>query len=108
MTDTGGGFRSDTRRNLFACASSIRESTTMPIRKLIDSTSFAPETLDVIFRAFDLAWAEVAPRFGNDPTAIEFARNRLAQIVMAQSPPEPTDPLPIKTAAVAAFVSALP
>lgn len=80
----------------------------MPIRKLIDNASFAPETLDVIYRAFDLAWAEVAPRLGTDPTAIEFARTRLAQIVLAQSPSEPTDPLPIKTAAVAAFVSALP
>jgi hypothetical protein len=81
----------------------------MPVRKLIESASFAPEALEVIYAAFDAAWEEIAPRVGNDPTAIEFARNRLAQAVLgAAEAAEGSDPVRIKADAVETFLSSLP
>ncbi len=80
----------------------------MPVRKLIDNASFAPEALEVIYAAFDAAWEEVASQVGPDPTAIAFARERLAQAVMSAAAINTTDPTRIKTDAVAAFQSTDP
>ncbi|MFZ1103719.1 MAG: hypothetical protein WAN86_12905 [Hyphomicrobiaceae bacterium] len=55
----------------------------MPARKLIESASFGPETLKILFQAFDEAWAVLAPRYGNDAPAIEAARTRLANILLS-------------------------
>lgn len=60
------------------------ESSPMPLRKLIDRGSYAPEALAVIFEAFDSAWTEIAGRFEiADPSELNLARNRLAQAVLA-------------------------
>jgi hypothetical protein len=40
---------------------------TMKARQLIDGASFAPDALKAIGQAFDEAWAQIAPNFGNDP-----------------------------------------
>lgn len=85
----------------------------MPVRKLIDNASFAPEALEVIYAAFDAAWNEVASQVGPDPTEIAFARERLAQAVMSAAVMSAaainaTDPTRIKTDAVAAFQSTDP
>lgn len=76
----------------------------MPIRKLVERGSYAPETLAVIFGAFDAAWAEISSRFGtDDPDALEFARNRLAQAVLAVAKPDVANISELKLQAIAAF-----
>lgn len=76
----------------------------MPVRKLVDRASYAPEALAVIFEAFDTAWAEIAGRFGtDDPAALELARNRLAQAVLSAAKPNASDVSELKQQAIAAF-----
>lgn len=76
----------------------------MPVRKLVDRASYAPETLTVIFEAFDSAWTDIAGRFEtNDPAALEFARNRLAQAVLAVAKPDASNVSELKLEALAAF-----
>lgn len=76
----------------------------MPIRKLVERGSYAPETLAVIFEAFDTAWAEIAGRFGtDDPAALELARDRLAQAVLAVAKSDASDVAGLKLEAIAAF-----
>ncbi|MGE0024269.1 MAG: hypothetical protein AB7S70_11635 [Hyphomicrobium sp.] len=75
----------------------------MPLRNLINGTSFPPETLAVIYSAFDLGWAEIAAAYGEDPARTEFARTRLAQAVLAEVETESRDPVRLKDAALRAF-----
>lgn len=76
----------------------------MPIRKLVERGSYAPETLAVIFEAFDSAWADIASRFGtDDPAALEFARTRLAQAILAVAKPDSANASELKLEAIAAF-----
>lgn len=77
----------------------------MVVRKLTETGSYAPDTLEVIYAAFDAAWEEVAPRVGPDPTAIEFARIRLAQAILIAAEADASDPTRIRTDAIAAFLS---
>jgi hypothetical protein len=55
----------------------------MQAKSLLDeaSTSFGPEALTVIGRAFDEAWSEIAGRF-KDGAKIEAARFWLAQTIL--------------------------
>lgn len=76
----------------------------MPFRNL-DSASFTPETLNIIYAAFDLAWAEISQEVGSDPTRAEFARNALAQSVLLATESEAKDPHALKDAALAAFAA---
>jgi hypothetical protein len=55
----------------------------MKARSLIAAASFGPDALKVLFQAYDEAWAIVAPRYGNDASAIEAARLRLANTMLA-------------------------
>lgn len=80
----------------------------MPLRKLTEGSSFAPETLDVIYQAFDLAWEEIGARFGNDPTAIEFGRARLARAVLSVAKDDASDPARLKADALNAFALMYP
>lgn len=76
----------------------------MPIRTLVERGSYAPETLAVIFGAFDAAWTDIAGRFGtDDPAALELARNRLAQAVLAVAKSDSSDVSELKREAIAAF-----
>lgn len=76
----------------------------MPVRKLIDRASYAPEALSVIFEAFDAAWADVSKGFeADDPAAHELVRNRLAQAVLAVAPPDASDVADLKARALVAF-----
>jgi hypothetical protein len=43
----------------------------MKARHLIGSSIFGPQALQVVFRAFDGAWSEIAVQFSNDQRAIE-------------------------------------
>ena len=54
----------------------------MRARRLIESSTFEPETLHILFQAFDDAWAEIAHHFSGDEKAIERARTRLAHAVL--------------------------
>lgn len=53
----------------------------MKAHRLIEGSSYPPETLGVILQAFDTAWAEIAHHFYGDPS-IEDARLRLAHAVL--------------------------
>ncbi len=76
----------------------------MPFRDLIDSGSFAPEALQVMYEAFDLAWREVAADYEESESRAAFARDTLARavfMVSERAPPDDADAL--KTAALEVF-----
>jgi hypothetical protein len=52
-------------------------------RQLVGGASYAPDTLKIIFSAFDGAWESIAGNFGDDPLAIEAARLKLASIILS-------------------------
>ena len=52
-------------------------------KKLIGSGSYDPDTLKILYEAFDNAWEQIAPNVGDRPEAIEAAQMKLANIVMA-------------------------
>lgn len=70
-----------------------------------DSASFPPEALAVIYAAFDMAWTEIADRYGDDPHRIAATRNTLAQAVLLAAEADATDPVQLKTAALEAFAA---
>jgi hypothetical protein len=72
----------------------------MEARHLIGSASFGPETLKVIIQAFDDAWNSVAADFGTNPLAIEAARLKLANVILAIAQSDATNPEQIKRAAL--------
>ena len=55
----------------------------MRARKLIDGASFGLDALKAIGEAFDAAWQEIAPNFGNDPSDIDNARWKLANALLS-------------------------
>jgi hypothetical protein len=54
----------------------------MKARQLISNASYGPDTLKVLFVAFDEAWDSVAGNFGDDPAVIQAARVMLANIIL--------------------------
>ena len=60
----------------------------MKARRLIETSAFQPETLQILFRAFDAAWAEIAHHF---PDNDDNARMRLAHAVLAVARENSTD-----------------
>ena len=67
-------------RNRCACAQGCW---VMQVRRIFAGASFGPDALKVLFRAYDEAWAILAPRYGNDQPAIDAGRLRLADIMLA-------------------------
>jgi hypothetical protein len=55
----------------------------MKVRSIIGKAPFRPETLKILFRAYDDAWAAVPANFGDDPSVIERARVRLADALLS-------------------------
>ena len=55
----------------------------MKARALISAASYGPETLTVIYQAFDAAWAEIAHHFEGHPAQVDAARERLAHAILA-------------------------
>ena len=55
---------------------------TLKARRLIEASTFEPETLKVVCKAFDDAWAEISHHFAGEDTATEHARTRLAHAVL--------------------------
>ena len=72
----------------------------MKARHLVGSASFGPETLKGIIQAFDDAWNSIAANIGNNPLAIEAARLKLANIILAIAQNEGGDPEQLKRAAL--------
>jgi hypothetical protein len=54
----------------------------MKARELIDSASYGPDQLKILGKAFDDAWAQIAPHVSGKPSGVEAARLKLAQIVL--------------------------
>ena len=73
----------------------------MKARQIVESGSFGPDTLKVAYQAFDEAWASIAAHFGTDPMAIEAARIKLANAILAVSKDGSRDPNALKQAALA-------
>jgi hypothetical protein len=55
----------------------------MKARRLIEGANFDPDTLAVIFKAFDAAWVEIAHHFGDLPRDIEGGRVHLAHAILS-------------------------
>jgi len=55
----------------------------MKARRLIEAANFDPETLSVVYRAFDAAWTEIADHFGDLPRDIESGRIHLAHAILS-------------------------
>jgi hypothetical protein len=68
----------------------------MKARRLIESSIYEPETLQVIFQAFDDGWCEIAHHFGHDPKTVEDARMRLAHACLIVSHQDSDDPERVK------------
>ena len=72
----------------------------MKARRLIESSAFEPETLQIISQAFDQAWGEIAHHFGADAPTIEDARTRLAHACLVVAREGSNDPERIKADAL--------
>jgi hypothetical protein len=72
----------------------------MKARQLIGRATYGPDTLKVLFKAFDDAWDSIAANFANDPPAIEIARLRLANIILSLPHNEIADAEQIKNASL--------
>jgi hypothetical protein len=72
----------------------------MKARQLISSASYGPDQLKVLFEAFDQAWEAMAADVGEDPAAIEVARLRLANTILALAGKGDLDPAQLKNAAL--------
>jgi hypothetical protein len=57
----------------------------MKARTLIDGASFGPDALKAVGQAFDEAWTEISPHFGNDPVVRDGARLALATAILSVS-----------------------
>ena len=55
----------------------------MKARQLIETASFGPESLKVIYQAFDEAWQSIKGNLGESPQDIEGARLRLANTILS-------------------------
>jgi hypothetical protein len=51
-------------------------------RRLLDSAPYGPDTLSVLFKAFDSAWDEIKSEVGERPDAAEASRMTLATIIL--------------------------
>ena len=75
----------------------------MQPREIARPTSFGPDDLKVIFKAYDDAWREIAPKIGTDPVDVESARMALATIVLGLGDAYVIEPDRLRTVAVAVF-----
>ena len=49
---------------------------------LSDRQSYGPDALHVLNQAFDAAWADIAGFYGDDPSTVQSARNKLADALL--------------------------
>ena len=72
----------------------------MRVAKILAGCTYGPETLKVIGKAFDDAWATIADHFAGDAQRAEAARERLAHAVLIAATEEARESEPIKTLAL--------
>ena len=74
----------------------------MRARQLLDRSSplFPAATTAAVYKAFDAAWAMIAPTIGTDPQAVEAARLKLAEAILAVTSHNSTDADQIKRLAL--------
>jgi hypothetical protein len=75
----------------------------MKARQLINNASYGPESLKVLFQAFDDAWEEMAGELGNNTLAKQAARLKLANVILDVARDGGRDPEQIKNAALKAL-----
>jgi hypothetical protein len=68
----------------------------MKARKLLAGAEFGPETLKVICKAFDDAWAEIRRDFDDNALSIEVARLKLASAILGVAKDDSRDPDELK------------
>ncbi len=78
----------------------------MKDRQLIGTSIFGPRALQVVFQAFDGAWGEIAPEFGDDPRSLERARTRLAHAILVVASEDSDDPDRLKRDALQVMTAA--
>jgi hypothetical protein len=54
-------------------------------RELIDSAAFGPDTLKMLGQAFDEAWAIIGGNFEENTLAVQAARLKLANAILAEA-----------------------
>jgi hypothetical protein len=54
----------------------------MRARRLIDNSTFGPEDLQVITKAFEEAWTMAGRKAGTDPVVIDDMRTKLAAAIL--------------------------
>jgi hypothetical protein len=64
------------------------------------ASSRRPDTLHVIFQAFDAAGKEIAENIGDEPRAIEAARHKLANTTLSVASEDSRDPEQLKREAL--------
>jgi hypothetical protein len=69
-------------------------------RLLIGNRAYGPDTLKVLFKAFDDAWDAVAPDVSSRAEAIEAARLKLANIILSLASEDSNDAERIKDTAL--------
>jgi hypothetical protein len=72
----------------------------MEARRLIEGSTFTPETLEVLYRAFDQAWLEVSEHYAGHRDLAEDARTRLAHAVLLVGCEDSNDPGRVKNDAL--------
>jgi hypothetical protein len=72
----------------------------MKARQLIQDCAYGPETLKVLFKAFDDAWAEIEANFDAGSGGSDAARIKLATIVLSLAKHDSRDADQIKQSAV--------
>jgi len=72
----------------------------MRAAKILAGCTYGPETLRIIGKAFDDAWADIAVHFAGDTGRAEAARERLAHAVLVAAMKDSRDPERIKTMAL--------
>jgi len=74
----------------------------MRARQLLDSSGFTAETMDAVNRAFDSGWEKIASDYIDDK-AIEEARLKLAECILAVTLDGTTDAEQIRHLALSMF-----
>jgi len=72
----------------------------MNAKRLIDGAAFGPEALKAIGEAFDAAWAEIAPNFGEYPADVDAGRMKLAAALLSVASEDSRDAKVLKLAAL--------
>ena len=70
----------------------------MEVRKLLDAAPYCPQTVEMLKRALDEAWASIAST--TSPNLVENTRLRLAHAIVAHAALGRNDPEGLKTAAL--------